>query len=135
MPAKPTASLLSFGTFVYVNNSASTYIAYLFATCAGVSKVGIYTGTGALQTIDCGFTAGSRFVIIKRASTGGSMYVYDSTRGLSSSDDPFILLDTNAAEVTGTNYVDTTTTGFQVTAAASTTVNTSGVTYIFLAIA
>ena len=33
----------------------------------GISKVGSYTGNGAdNRTIDCGFTSGARFVIIKR---------------------------------------------------------------------
>jgi hypothetical protein len=39
-----------------------TYIAYLFATVAGVSKVGSYSGTGSTINVDCGFSAGARFV-------------------------------------------------------------------------
>jgi hypothetical protein len=35
--------------------STGDYIAYLFATLAGVSKVGSYTGTGADLNVDCGF--------------------------------------------------------------------------------
>ena len=125
---------------LYANNqggnaSGVTYVGYLFATCAGVSKVGSYTGTAALQTINCGFTTGARFVLIKRTDSTGDWYVWDSARGISSSTDPYLLLNSTAAEVTGTNYVDTTSVGFQVTAAASTTVNISAATYIFLAIA
>jgi hypothetical protein len=44
-------------------------------------------------------------------------------------------MNTDAAEVTNTNYVDTDTTGFKVTAAAPAGLNASGGTYIFLAIA
>jgi hypothetical protein len=131
----PTASVFTLGTDVEVNASGGTYVAYLFATVAGVSKVGSYTGTGALQTINCGFTTGARFVLIKRTNSTGDWYVWDSARGISSSTDPYLLLNSTAAEVTGTNYVDTDTTGFKVTAAASTTVNISAATYIFLAIA
>jgi hypothetical protein len=117
------------------NDSGVAYVAYLFATAAGVSKVGSYTGTAALQTINCGFAAGSRFVLIKRTDSSGDWYVWDSARGLSSGSDPYLLWNSASAEVTGTNYVDTTAVGFQVTAAAPAGINASGGTYIFLAIA
>jgi hypothetical protein len=119
----------------YVNTSSTNYVAYLFASCPGVSKVGSYTGTGALQTIDCGFTLGARYVLIKRTDSTGGWYVWDSARGIISGDDPYLLLNTTVAEITNTNYVDTDTTGFKVTAAAPADINASGGTYIFLAIA
>lgn len=112
-----------------------TYVVYLFATVAGVSKVGSYTGTAALLTVNCGFTAGARFVLIKRTDSTGDWYVYDSARGISSGNDPYLLLNSSAAEVTGTNYVDTDTTGFKVTAAAPAGLNANGGTYLFLAVA
>ena len=118
-----------------VADSGSNYVAYLFATCAGVSKVGSYTGTGALLTVNCGFTSGARFVFIKRTDSTGDWYVWDSARGISSGNDPYLLLNTLGAEVTSTNYVDTDTTGFKVTAAAPSGLNASGGTYLFLAIA
>jgi hypothetical protein len=62
----PTSTYFRLGDTYHVNRSGSTYIAYLFATLAGVSKVGSYTGTGTTLSIDCGFTAGARFVLIKR---------------------------------------------------------------------
>jgi hypothetical protein len=135
----PTSSVFSVGTSSLTNASAGTYVAYLFATCAGVSKVGSYTGTGALQTINCGFTSGARFVLIKLISSGtsgsGDWYVWDSARGISSSNDPYLLLNSTSAEQTGTNFVDTTSVGFQVTAAGATDINASGDVYLFLAIA
>jgi len=131
----PTASVFSLGTQSSVNGGGYTYVAYLFATCAGVSKVGGYTGTGALQTINCGFTSGARFVLIKRTDDTADWYVWDSARGITSGNDPYLILNTTAAQVTGTNYVDTDTTGFKVTAAAPAALNASGGSYIFLAIA
>jgi len=115
--------------------AGTTAVAYLFATCAGVSKVFSFTGTGSLQTINCGFTSGARFVLIKRTDAAGDWYVWDSARGISSSTDPYLLLNSTAAEVTSTNWVDTTSTGFQVTAASGNNVNINGATYIGLAIA
>ena len=131
----PTSSVFSLGTAAAVNDAGVTFVAYLFATCAGVSKVGSYTGTGALQTVNCGFASGARFVLIKRTDSTGDWYVWDSARGISSGNDPYLLINSIAAEVTGTNYVDTDSTGFKVTAAAPAALNASGGTYIFLAIA
>jgi len=131
----PTSSVFTVGTSTAVNGSGGTYVAYLFASCPGVSKVGSYTGTGALQTINCGFASGARFVFIKRTDSTGDWWVYDSARGITSSNDPYFFFNTAVAQVTNTNYVDTTSVGFQVTAAAPAGLNANGGTYIFLAIA
>jgi hypothetical protein len=131
----PTSSVFSLGNAAATNLSGETFVNYLFATVAGVSKVGSYTGTGALLTVACGFTSGARFVLIKRTDSTGDWYVYDSARGITSGNDPYVLMNSQAAEVTGTNYVDTDTTGFKVTAAAPAGLNANGGTYIFLAIA
>ena len=130
----PTSSVFSLGSNLEVNYSGSTFIAYLFATCAGVSKVGSYTGTGTTLQIDCGFTSGARFVLIKRSGTGG-WYVWDSARGIVSGDDPYLLLNSTAAEVTNTDYIDTYSAGFEISSTAPAAINASGGTFIFLAIA
>jgi hypothetical protein len=132
-PTTTTFTLSSSSSLV--NNADDDNIAYLFATVAGVSKVGSYTGTAALLTVNCGFTSGARFVLIKRTDSTGDWYVWDSARGITAGNDPYLLLNSTAAEVTGTNYVDTDATGFKVTAAAPAALNASGGTYIFLAIA
>jgi hypothetical protein len=131
----PTSSVFSLGNAAATNLSGETFVNYLFATCPGVSKVGSYTGTGALQTINCGFTSGARFILIKRTDSTGDWYMYDSARGISASSDPYLLLNTTGASELGTNYVDTDTTGFKVTAAAPAALNANGGSFIFLAIA
>ncbi len=131
----PTASVFTVGDDTGVNENTYTYVAYLFATVADVSKVGSYTGTGATQVINCGFTAGARFVLIKAASTTGDWYVWDSARGIVSGNDPYLLINSAAAEVTNTDWVDTAATGFELSNAGGNLANSSGVSYIFLAIA
>jgi hypothetical protein len=131
----PTSSVFSLGSNADTNNNGTTYVAYLFATCPGVSKVGSYTGTGAAQNIDCGFSAGARFILIKRTDSTGDWYVYDSARGISSGNDPYFRLNSTAAEVAGTNYVDTFASGFTLTASAPAGLNANGGSYIFLAVA
>ena len=117
------------------DTSSNTYIAYLFATLAGVSKVGSYTGTGSNVDVDCGFSAGARFILIKRTDSTGDWYVYDSARGIVAGNDPYLLLNSTAAEVTSTDYIDPLNAGFTVTSSAPAALNASGGTYIFLAIA
>ena len=129
----PTATQFTVGLYGTVNGSARTYVAYLFATCPGVSKVGSYTGTGATQTIDCGFTGGARFVLIKRTDSTGDWYVWDTARGMVSGTDPSLLLNSTAAEVNA-NSVYTTGVGFQIVSTAA-GINASGGSYIYLAIA
>lgn len=130
----PTSTTFGLGAFA-PNSNGATFVAYLFATLAGVSKVGSYTGTGAAQTINCGFTAGSRFVLIKRTDTTGDWYSWDSARGIVAGNDPYLLWNTTAAEVTNTDYVDTAATGFEISSTAPAAINANGGTYIFLAIA
>ena len=131
----PTSSVFSVGTGTPVNASAGTYVAYLFATVAGVSKVGSYTGTGTTLQVNCGFTAGSRFVLIKRTDSTGDWYVWDSARGIVAGNDPYLLLNSTAAEVTSTDYVDTYNAGFEISSTAPAAINANGGTFIFLAIA
>jgi hypothetical protein len=117
------------------NESGHNIVAYLFASVAGVSKVGTYTGTGSDIEVNCGFSSGARFVYIQRAdATGDGKYVWDTARGIVSGNDPYLLLNSTAAEVTSTDYIDPIASGFKVTASAPTGLNTSGGTYFFLAI-
>jgi hypothetical protein len=109
---------------------------YLFATCAGVSKVGGYTGNGTTQTINCGFGAGgARFVLIKRTDTTGDWYVYDTARGMTVLTDPYLLLNSTAAEVATLGSVTTVSTGFALNSAILAAINVNAGTYIFLAVA
>ena len=131
----PTASVFTVGTDNDTNMAGVGLVAYLFATCAGVSKVGSYTGTAATQTINCGFTGGARYVLVKSTSAIGNWYFWDSFRGIVAGNDPYLTLDTTAAEVTGTDWVDTNSTGFELSNAGGNLANSNGVSYIFLAIA
>jgi hypothetical protein len=118
-----------------IDRAGDTYTSYLFATCPGVSKVGSFTGTGATQVIDCGFTGGARFVMIKARSTTGDWYVWDSARGIVAGNDPYSRLNSTLTEITTTDWVDTAASGFELSNAGGNLANSNGVSYIFLAIA
>ena len=116
-----------------VNQSGGTYVAYLFATVAGVSKVGSYTGTGSTQTINAGLPTGARFVLIKRTDSTGSWWTWDTARGMVAGTDPRLALNSTAAEINN-DWVYTVANGFQIVTSDA-TVNASGSSYIYLAIA
>ena len=129
------ASTMRYSCTVSIHEKWSTkYIAYLFASLAGISKVGSYTGTGSNINVDCGFSAGARFVVIKRAD-GGRWYLFDSERGIISGNDPHIFYDFADEEVTNTDSIDPLNSGFTVTSSAPSGMNQSGDTYLFFAIA
>ena len=127
----PTSTNFTVGSYWA---SGDNVVAYLFATCAGVSKVGSYTGNGSTQTINCGFTGGARFVFIKKTTGAGSWFVYDSARGMTTLTDPYLQFNSTAAEVATLGSVTTVSTGFAVNEAIL-NINTSSATYLFLAIA
>lgn len=119
----------------YVNASGSTYVAYLFATKAGISKCGSYTGNGSSLTLNMGFTTGARFFMVKRTDSTGDWYVWDTTRGIIAGNDGHLSLNTIAAEVTTDDSVDPDTSGLIVNQLAATNINVNAATYIYLAFA
>ena len=135
----PTSSVFSVGSLAGVNGSGYNYVAYLFGDLDGISKAGTYTGTGSNIDVNCGFSSGARFVIIKKKGTSssdsGDWYVWDSTRGIASGNDPYFLMNTDNADVDNTDYIDPLNAGFTVTSSAPAALNASGGTYLFLAIA
>lgn len=131
----PTSTQFTVGAGANVNTNAATYVTYLFASLAGISKVGSYTGNGTSQTINCGFSTGSRFILVKRTDATGDWYVWDSVRGIIAANDPHLSLNTTAAEVTTDDSVDPEASGFIVNQNTATNINVNGGKYIFLAIA
>ena len=133
----PTATQFSVGTSTEVSHFTRDFIAYLFATVAGVSKVGSYTGSNSSAvTVDCGFSNGARFVLIKSVDGAGNWYVWDSLRGINSSaDDAQLFLNTTDAETNNSNNIDPHSSGFTVTQQGNSPISQNGETYIFYAIA
>jgi len=132
----PTNTVFSLGGSTNINQSGQTCIAYLFATLAGISKVGSYTGNGTTQTINCGFPSGVRWVMIKRTDTTSGWYVYDTLRGMTVLTDPYVFTNAPAAaEVATLGSVTTVATGFALDSAILAAINVSAGNYIFLAFA
>ena len=129
----PTDTQFTVGNNSRVNDTGYNYVGYLFASVDGVSKVGSYTGDGNTgKQIDCGFSNGARFVLIKSSSHNGDWFLWDSVRGIVAGIDPYFQLNTNNAQNTGGDNVDPYSAGFIVNGPGN---NANGVTYIFYAIA
>jgi hypothetical protein len=77
----PTSSVFTVGVDGWVNTDEGLFIAYLFASIPGFSKVFSYTGNGNADGpfIYCGFRP--RYILIKNASGVGNWVVNDSVRG------------------------------------------------------
>jgi len=114
-------------------NGTSPYIAYLFASLDGVSKVGSYTGTNSTLNIDCGFSSGSSLVLIKRTDSTSPWWLWDSLRGITSGSDPWFDLNSNAGQTTGYDWLDPLSSGFSIPSGGNN--NVSGASYIFYAVA
>ncbi len=139
MVTNTSDTTFTLSTSAAVNSSGHNFIAYLFASVDGVSKVGSYTGTSASQTIDCGFSSGARFVLIKETSGAGHWLLFDTERGITStSNDGVLQLNSTAAEFSESEYgydmLQPHNSGFTLTAAAH-AVNFNGADFIFYAIA
>jgi hypothetical protein len=140
----PTESVFSLGPSVAgsaaSNEIDDTMIAYLFATREGVSKIGSYTG-GTIQTIDCGFSNGARFVLIKKYTAGDDWFLWDTERGITTSSSDSMMLFNNpwAGEQSaqawwGNHGIGPHSSGFTLDSTSS-QINGINHSYIFLAIA
>ena len=131
--SETNATTLKLGFRSSNNTSGQNYISYLFSTLAGISKVGSYTGNGSVQNIDCGFSNGARFVLIKKSSGTGGWVLMDSERGIVSGDESYLYLNETYGSSLA-DLIDPYSGGFA-TGANGTYLNVSGSTYIFYAIA
>jgi len=134
----PTESVFTVGgDNVPVSKANTPYIAYLFASLDGISKVGSYTGNGGTLTVDCGFTSGARFVLFRNiTATNGDWTLADTARGIVSGNDRALNLNDTSAEITDEDFIDPHSSGFTVVNASGyVDSNTNGHTYLFYAIA
>jgi len=82
----PTATTLGVGNKVvdttWNSDPYNSTLFMMFADTPGILKTGKYTGNGSFVSVDCGFTNGVRFVLVKREDWSGHWYVFDHAHGL-----------------------------------------------------
>lgn len=134
----PTSTQFTVNTsFGNINNSSYTYIAFLFSSLDNVSKVGSYTGTGSDINVDCGFSNGASWVMVKCFSHAGSWQMYNTAfgNGIASGNDSFTEMEGAGGIQSSQDRIDPYSAGFTVPSTAGGDMNLSGRTYIFYAIA
>jgi len=131
----PSSTEFTVGNGAEVNASGGTYVAYLFAhddSPIGIIQCGGYTGTGtAGNSVSLGWEP--QWVMIKEADGVSNWEIIDSVRGEGATDNRLLANLTNA-EITGSNSVTFTSTGFDVEATGANDPNASGSNYIYMAI-
>ena len=145
----PTSTAFTVGTNSTVNANGQTYVAYLFASNAGgfgsngvqnVISCGSYVGTGASgNNVTLGYEP--QWMLVKCVSSTGDFIIQDNMRGFVSPTSAnvsygsaYLTADTSNTEfISNTGLLAPNATGFN-TMGASANVNTSGATYIYIAI-
>ena len=123
------------GSYNWTNVNGDKYLALLFTSVDGISKVGSYTGTAASLDITTGFQP--RFLMIKREDAGSSgthtsWFVLDTSRGWSSgNNDAWLRLD-NTDTGGSHDFGSPSSNGFNITAGDS-NYNGNGARYIYYA--
>tara|TARA_R100001463_G_scaffold72893_1_gene126790 strand:- start:22 stop:459 length:438 start_codon:yes stop_codon:yes gene_type:complete len=128
----PTSTHFFTGSNTGTNNADSTYIAMLFASVSGISKVGRYAGSSSNVTLDLGFSP--RFMFIKRVSSGTDVWmVFDTVRGMGTGNVPHMHFDLTASSTTDRDWLDPVTDGVVINTGIGNECNSSGNDYIYYA--
>ena len=131
----PTASVFSLGDFDKTNKNGDEFVGWLWASLSGICDIGQYSGSSSAVTVDCGFAAAPRYILIKAVNRSDPWYVFDHARGIVAGNDPYLQLDKTNAQTTGDDVIDPTSSGFTVNTGYGSGFNESGNTYIYFAIA
>lgn len=109
----PTASVFTVGNSIVVNSSGQDYIAYLFRSIPGFSKIFSYEGNSVVDGPYVHFGFRARYIMIKRADAANSWCIFDTARDI---DNPLTLLaygEAATAEYT-TLFSDITANGMKI---------------------
>jgi len=138
----PQDTYIHIGQAAETNASGFSYVGYFFASRQGLSKIGGYVGNGSSQTIDCGFDAGVRFVMIKRIDSTSDWSYFDTSqwasgKGIVAGNDSRLEMNTANTSDESADCIDYNSTGFTVNYVANDNddINISGADYIYMAIA
>ena len=133
----PTSTSFTIGTSNNTNNSSTDYLALLFASVEGISKVGYYDGTGSNDhSITTGFQP--RFILIKVAHRadgyGGGWHNFDTLRGINAGNEYPLSLQSSQADsaMNHLDYIDLDSDGFTIQS-TSLSFNGSNARYIYYA--
>jgi len=130
----PTSSVFSVGTSVSVNADSGTYVAYLFRSIQGFSKIGKFTGNADADGpfVPTGFKPA--WVIIKNIDSTQNWLVFDSKRPGYNVINDYMHPNTNDAETDEANCIDFLSNGFKIRSTGNDR-NGSGNTLVYMCFA
>jgi len=112
----PTTSVFSIGTNGGVNTSGGNYVAYLFHSVDGYSKIGKYTANSNADGpfVYTGFRPA--WLLIKKIDGAASWWLVDSVRNPFNVTNKYLLPDATTAESAGSDYTtaDFVSNGFKI---------------------
>jgi len=131
----PSSSVVTLGSYDYVNDSGTSHVMYSFAEKEGYSKFGSFTGNGSSDggVVYTGFRPA--FVMVKRTSSGG-WHIFDNKRAAAYNVINVRLEADNvdAENTGGPPDTDLLSNGFKFRTSFD-NINASGGTYIYMAFA
>ena len=113
------------------NDNNSEYIALLFSSVAGISKVGSYSGSNSNVTLDLGFSP--RYMFIKQVNGTHVWMIFDHLRGMGTGNVPHLHFNNDAASVSDRDWLDPITDGVVINTSIGSECNSSGNSYIYYA--
>jgi len=133
----PDSNVFSVASSSYINPAGSDVIAYCFSPVEQYSSFGSYLGNGSADGpfVFTGFRP--RFVMTKASSASGLWNLHDTERSNSNPASKLLWADSSSQEVDyagGDFTIDCLSNGFKARASTS-SLNSSGVTYIYIAFA
>jgi hypothetical protein len=131
----PTSSVFSIGTYDYVNQPSSRYVAYCFSEVDGYSKIGSYTGNGSTDGTFVYLGFRPEFVLIKLTNLFNNNWVIlDAARNTFNLTDAGIYPNTSNGEETLYARLDFLSNGFKIRSTDGMVNQSSGV-YLYMAFA
>jgi hypothetical protein len=121
----------------YNNADGQNHVAYCFAAIAGYSAFGSYTGNGSADGPFVYTGMRPAYLLFKRYDSTGNWTVLDNTRNTSNAEYSYLFPNLSLAEIDSpsTDSVDFLSNGFKMRGGSSTSTNTNGATYIYMAFA
>ena len=103
------------------NDNGTEYLAMLFRSVEGISKVGSYTGQATDLDLDLGFTP--RFFMVKNISSGrenqDNWAFWDNRRGIATGNDSFLTMNVKNRDVRNFDLIDPIANGLRIRSVAN----------------
>lgn len=128
----PTDTDITLGIMNSINGLDNQYIAYAFSEIPWYSKFGSYIGNGIIDGPEIDLWFNPAFVLVKPVEIW-NWYIADTTRWISTWNDPYLSPNLSTAEGTWANWINLINNWFKIVRDETWGVNKSWVNYIYVA--